>query len=519
MNHALSANDLYLLAPELSITLLALAVMMVDLFVKRRAVTVMVALLGLIVPAAFAITQALTLDFSVAHHAFFNMLVVDQYAIFLQILFLIIAAVMILASYDYVGKYVKADGEFYTLLLFSVTGMMLMASTGELISIYISLELTSIPLYVMAGLIRANERSAEAAVKYVLLGAMSSAILLYGFALLYGLTGTTDLMGIAMLIKNGIHTGNVIVPLQNNIMELVAGILILAGFGFKISAVPFHMWAPDIYEGAPTPATAFFSVGSKAAGFAALIRVFIDGGLGQVNLLPLVIGFSIVAILTMTLGNFVAAVQANVKRMMAYSSIAQAGYILVGVTASLASHESAGNSAVLFFIFVYVLTNLGAFSGIIALANATGGERIEDFRGLAKRAPLLSLGTALCLLSLGGIPPMAGFISKILIFTAAWGQGQALISSGQVVVGQSLNVLVVVALINSIISLVYYGRLVKVMYFDAPLKDDHLSTSIGLSSSIALMTAALIVITFAAQLVLAVTSPAANSLLAFLLGR
>jgi len=519
MNHALSANDLYLLAPELSITLLALAVMMVDLFVKRRAVTVMVALLGLIVPAAFAITQALTLDFSVAHHAFFNMLVVDQYAIFLQILFLIIAAVMILASYDYVVKYVKADGEFYTLLLFSVTGMMLMASTGELISIYISLELTSIPLYVMAGLIRANERSAEAAVKYVLLGAMSSAILLYGFALLYGLTGTTDLMGIAMLIKNGIHTGNVIVPLQNNIMELVAGILILAGFGFKISAVPFHMWAPDIYEGAPTPATAFFSVGSKAAGFAALIRVFIDGGLGQVNLLPLVIGFSIVAILTMTLGNFVAAVQANVKRMMAYSSIAQAGYILVGVTASLASHESAGNSAVLFFIFVYVLTNLGAFSGIIALANATGGERIEDFRGLAKRAPLLSLGTALCLLSLGGIPPMAGFISKILIFTAAWGQGQALISSGQVVVGQSLNVLVVVALINSIISLVYYGRLVKVMYFDAPLKDDHLSTSIGLSSSIALMTAALIVITFAAQLVLAVTSPAANSLLAFLLGR
>lgn len=519
MNHALSANDLYLLAPELSMTLLALAVMMVDLFVKRRAVTVMVALLGLIVPAAFAITQALTLDFSVAHHAFFNMLVVDQYAIFFQILFLIIAAVMTLASYDYVGKYVKADGEFYTLLLFSVTGMMLMASTGELISIYISLELTSFPLYVMAGLIRANERSAEAAVKYVLLGAMSSAILLYGFALLYGLTGTTDLMGIAMLIKNGIHTGNVIVSLQNNLMELVAGILILAGFGFKISAVPFHMWAPDIYEGAPTPATAFFSVGSKAAGFAALIRVFIDGGLGQVNLLPLVIGFSIVAILTMTLGNFVAAVQANVKRMMAYSSIAQAGYILVGVTASLASHQSDGNSAVLFFIFVYVLTNLGAFSGIIALANATGGERIEDFRGLAKRAPLLSMGTALCLLSLGGIPPMAGFISKIFIFTAAWGQGQALISSGQVVVGQSLNVLVVVALINSIISLVYYGRIVKVMYFDAPLKDDHLSTPIGLSSSIALMTAALIVITFAAQLVLAATSPAANSLLAFLLGR
>ena len=511
MNQAISANDLYLLAPELSLTVLALVVMTIDLLFKRRIVTVSVALIGLIVPAAFSITQALTLDFSVSHQAFFNMLVVDQYAIFFQILFLIIAAVMILASYDYVGKYVKADGEFYTLMLFSVTGMMLLASTGELITIYISFELTSIPLYVMAGLIRANERSAEAAVKFVLLGAMSSAILLYGFALLYGLTGTTDLMGIATLIKNGIHTGN--------LMELVAGILILAGFGFKISAVPFHMWAPDIYEGAPTPATAFFSVGSKAAGFAALIRVFIDGGLGLINLPFLVLAFTIVAILTMTLGNLVAAVQTNVKRMMAYSSIAQVGYILVGVTTSLASNQSAGNSAVLFFIFVYALTNLGAFSGIIALANATGGERIDDFRGLAKRAPLLSLGTALCLLSLGGIPPMAGFVSKVFIFTAAWGQGQALIGSGQVVIGQCLNVLVVVALINTIISLVYYGRVVKSMYFDAPLKEDHLSTPIGLSSSIALMTAALIVITFAAQLVLAATTPAANSLLAFLLGR
>src|SRR6266702_3168422 len=519
MSQAFRLSDLYLLSPELTLTLLALVVMTVDLFVKRRVVTVTVALVGLIIPAAFAISQIFTLDFSQPHHGFFNMLVVDEYAIFFKITFLIIAAVMMLASYSYVGKYVKADGEFYTLMLFSTTGMMLMASTGELISIYISLELTSIPLYVMAGLIRANEKSAEAAVKYVLLGAMSSAILLYGFALLYGLTGTTDLMGIATLIKSGIHTGNVIISLQNNLIELIAGVLILAGFGFKISAVPFHMWAPDIYEGSPTPATAFFSVGSKAAGFAALIRVFIDGGLGQVNLTSIITVVGIVAILTMTLGNFVAAVQSNVKRMMAYSSIAQAGYILVGFSASLASNQADGNAAVLFFIFVYVLTNLGAFSGIIALANATGGERIDDFRGLAKRAPLLSLGTALCLLSLGGIPPMAGFISKVFIFTAAWGQGQALISHGQVVIGQLLNVLVVVALINSIISLVYYGRVVKAMYFDAPLKEDHLGTPLGLASSITLTTAALLVIFFVAQLLLAVASPAANSLLAFLAGR
>src|SRR5947209_1344402 len=259
MSQAFRLSDLYLLSPELTLTLLALVVMTVDLFVKRRVITVTVALVGLIIPAAFAISLALSLDFSQPHHAFFNMLLVDPYAIFFEIIFLIIAAVMLLASYSYIGKYVQADGEFYTLMLFSVTGMMLMASTGELISIYISLELTSIPLYVMAGLIRTNERSAEAAVKYVLLGAMSSAILLYGFALLYGLTGTTDLMGIANTFKTGFQNGN--------LMVLVADVLILAGFGFKISAVPFHMWAPDIYEGSPTPATAFFSVGSKSAGF------------------------------------------------------------------------------------------------------------------------------------------------------------------------------------------------------------------------------------------------------------
>ncbi len=488
-------SDLYLLAPELSLTLLALAVMAVDLFVKRRAVIAGVALIGLIIPAGFAISQALTITGT--SRAFFNMLVVDQYAIFFKLTFLLIAAIMILASYNYVGKYVKADGEFYTLMLLSVVGMMLMASTGELISIYISLELTSIPLYVMAGLIRTNEKSAEAAVKYVLLGAMSSAILLYGFALLYGLTGTTDLVGIAHSIQQSVQNGNLLI--------LIAAVLILAGFGFKISAVPFHMWAPDIYEGAPTPATAFFSVGSKAAGFAALIRVFTYGGLGLVNTSSLVVVFSIVAILTMTLGNLVAAVQTNVKRLMAYSSIAQAGYILVGVTASLATNKPDGNAAVLFFILVYVITNLGAFSGIIALANLTGGERIEDFRGLGRRAPLLSAGTALCLLSLAGIPPVAGFWSKVFLFTTAWGLGQ--------------TGLVAIALLNSIVSLVYYGRIVKSMYFDAPLKPDRLVTPIGLGAAITLTSGALIVITIAVQFVLNVATPAANSLLTFLVGK
>ena len=248
------------------------------------------------------------------------------------------------------------------------------------------------------------------------------------------------------------------------------------------------------------------------------------GGLGQVNLSSLAIAISIIAILSMTLGNVVAAVQTNVKRMMAYSSIAQAGYILVGFVSSLASMghtgrsitgNATGNAAVLFFIFVYVLTNLGTFSGIIALANATGGERIDDFRGLARRAPLLSACTALCLLSLAGIPPMAGFVSKVFIFTAAWGQSQSLLAQGNSLLSGWLVALVVIGLLNSVISMVYYGRIVKAMYFDPPPKPDHLTTPIGLSSSITLTTAALIVVTFAASIILSLVNPAATSLLTF----
>jgi NADH-quinone oxidoreductase subunit N len=494
--HTFQVSDLYQLAPEISLVLLALVVMVVDLFVKRRVVTVAVSLIGLVVPLAFVLAQAFSSQYNTPQTVFSGMFIVDRYALFFDVIFLIIASVLILASYSYIQKYVRAEGEFYALLLFSVTGMMFMASTNELISIYISLELTSIPLYVMAGLLRNSEHSAEAAVKYVLLGALSSAILLYGFALLYGLTGTTDLTAISDSIGKGVQNGN--------IMLLLAAGLVLAGFGFKISAVPFHMWAPDIYEGAPTPATAFFSVGSKAAGFAALMRVFMSGGIWQENLHAVVAIMAVVAVATMILGNVVAAVQSNVKRMMAYSSIAQAGYILVGFTANFAAlgnnHGANGvdNSSVLFFILVYVLTNLGAFSGIIALANATGGEEISDFRGLAKRAPWLSACTALCMLSLAGIPPMAGFVSKVFIFTAAWSAG--------------LGWLVVIALLTSVVSLVYYGRLVKSMYFDEPVKADHLSTPLGIGTSITVATAALLVVTFVASLILSIT-PAGIGLL------
>src|SRR5574340_511198 len=222
----LNLSDLYLLSPQLSMVFLALIVMALDLFVKRRIVTASMAIIGLIVPLGFAISQVFLVNPS-GEHAFYGMLVVDQFALFFNIRFLVMTAIIILSSYNYLGKYVRAEGEFYTLLLFSVTGMMFLSSTSELLTIYIALELTSIPLYVMAGLLRTSERSAEAAVKYILLGAMSSAILLYGFALLYGLSGTTDLTGIAYSIEKGVQNGNALL--------LIASGLVIAGFGFKIS--------------------------------------------------------------------------------------------------------------------------------------------------------------------------------------------------------------------------------------------------------------------------------------------
>ncbi len=485
----IAKSDIWLLSPELSLTILALVVIFLDLTIKRRAAVALTALLGLAVPAGF--TFALATSLPANHKAFFGMLTVDQYAIFFDLLFLLIGGIMILISYDYVNKYVRSAGELYSLLLLSVTGMMLMASTTELISIYISLELTSFPLYIMAGMLRSDDRSAEAAVKYVLLGAMSSAILLYGFAFLYGLTGTTDLAGIARQTVQGGFA-------SNNILLLLAVIFVLAGFGFKVSAVPFHTWAPDIYEGAPTPATAFFSVGSKAAGFAALIRVFIAANLGPSNSQTIVMLLAVIAILTMTLGNVVAIVQSNVKRMMAYSSIGQAGYILVGVAASVGTHNAGGISSALFFLFIYVLTNLGAFAGIIALGHATGQEQIRDFNGLRFRNAWIAVGTALCLLSLAGVPPMAGFFAKFVLFAAAWQQG--------------LTWLVIIGVLNSLVSMGYYGYLVYAMFVKSPRKEGHISSTPALNTALAISSVGIIIATFLTQFLLTQSQIGAQSL-------
>jgi NADH-quinone oxidoreductase subunit N len=496
----IDAVQVWMLSPELSVVVLGFIVLGLDLFTKSRALIAWVAIAGLLVPTFFTISLATNLFGSHPTRGFFGMLVVDQFSLFFKFLFLGAGFGVLLVSYGYVGKYLRATiGEYYSIILLSLAGMMLMASTGELISIYISLELTSIPLYILAGLSRRDARSAEAAVKYVLLGAMSSAILLYGMALLYGATGSTDLSEIFTAATQSLHSGNLLL--------LAADALIFAGFGFKISAVPFHMWAPDIYEGAPAPSTLFFSVGSKAAGFAAILRVFVAGGLVASTSSYLWVMVAVVAAVTMTLGNVVALLQTNIKRMMAYSSIGQAGYLLVGLAAVMIhsgaggdAAKAAGNLGILTFLAVYVVTNIGVFAGIIALADATGRESIRDYDGFGRRSPFIAFGMALSLLSLAGIPPMAGFFSKLFILWSAWNQGSA------------LTWLVVLGLINSAISLVYYANVIWRMYTVEPAKRDRLSTPRTVTVTMAFSVVAILALTVAFGVLLNSLGAGASSL-------
>ncbi len=334
-------------------------------------------------------------------------------------------------------------GDFYAIIISATLGMCLMSSAADLIMVFVAMETTSISLYILAGFLRNNAKSAEAGLKYLLFGSFASAIMLYGLSLLYGLTGDTNLYTLAPYLSNGALAPEVI---------MVAIVMIVVGFGFKIAAVPFHFWTPDVYEGAPTPVTAFLSVGSKAASFALLLRFFLAVFPGYMDYwAQMAAGL---AVLTMTLGNILALVQHNIKRMLAYSSIAQAGYVLVGVAATTAK-DNQGLAAVAFYMFLYVLTNLTAFTVIILVERAVGSAEIKDLAGLHWRAPRLALVMFFALLSLGGIPPMAGFAGKFFLFTAAMHAG--------------LGWLVAIGVLNAIVSLYYYLTVAKVMYVDAPI--------------------------------------------------
>jgi len=350
--------------------------------------------------------------------------------------------------------------------------MMLLASTVELISIYVSLELTSLPLAALAAFLR-DDKSAESGLKFLILSAISSAVLLYGMVLIYGFTGTTVLADIATQL--GAIDLSAHEAFGANVL-LFGVVLVIAGFGFKIASVPFQMWAPDVYEGAPTPITAFLSVASKAAGFAVILRVFYVAFDSEMLSRDWAEVFAVLAILSMSFGNLVAILQTNIKRMLAYSTVAHAGYLMVGLAAVAARvpEAIAGPSGVLFYVSGYAATNLAAFAAIIAISNRVGSDRIDAFAGMSRRAPFLAGVLGFALVSLIGIPPTVGFMAKIYIFGAA--------------VNANLEWLALAGVINSVISAYYYLRVIKVMYLQAPEDESHVSSG-GMPLKIAIFVA------------------------------
>jgi NADH-quinone oxidoreductase subunit N len=453
--------DWFGVLPEITLLVFAVVVILLDLFIVRKGVLAVVSIIGILVSGLFSVSF-----WDVRLPFFNNMLVVDDFAVFFKLLFLGVALLLVLASKDYVNNFKRFQGEYYALILVATIGMMLMAAGKDLITLYISLELTSISLYILVSFLK-DRKSTEASLKYLLLGAVASAVLLYGMALVFGATGQTQLLSIFHSINDFSLLGN---------PALMMGIvLMIAGFGFKIAAVPFQMWVPDVYEGAPTTVTAFLSVASKAAGFAIILRVFLTSFFAKVALAhEWAYIFAGLAVISMTLGNVAAIPQTNIKRMLGYSSIAQAGYLMVGLAAAgaftgLESSMPYGTifaqKGVLFFLAAYAFTNIGAFIAVIIISGKINSDSIADYAGLGKRAPLLALALTFCLISLIGIPPAAGFMAKFYIFSMAASNG--------------LLWLVIIAVVNSVISAYYYLRVVKVMWFSEPASTEKVPSSIA----------------------------------------
>jgi NADH-quinone oxidoreductase subunit N len=402
-----------------------------------------------------------------ANGAFFGgTFLLDPFSTFFKFVFYIACGLGILISINYLKIEDIHRGEYYALLLFATTGMMLMASAGDLITLYLGLELMALSIYILAGFMRRDNRSNESAIKYLLLGSFSSGIMLYGMSLLYGLSGTTNLTEILGFLRGA--------DLANPILFL-AMIMLVVSFGFKVAAVPFHMWVPDVYEGAPTSVTAFMSAGPKVAGFAVLLRIF------TYTLEPLhahsTAIISGLAVLTMAVGNIMALSQTNIKRMLAYSSIAHAGYALVG----LAAGGPEGAASVMLYVCIYALMNMGAFGVVIMLRKAgERGEDIGDFAGLGKTNRTAAFLMLIFMFSLTGIPPMAGFVGKFYIFKSA--------------VQAGLVWLAVVGVLFSAISAYFYLRIIMIMYMNEPKGRFELTTSPSLALALAISVTAVIVI-------------------------
>ena len=483
----MSPHDIYLLSPEISLAAVAFLVVLADLVNGPKRLVPAVAIIGLAIPLFFTVLlwgevagwwsllgpQAGEREgFSIP--TLFGTLAVDRFALFFKFLFIGSVGLVLMSSYGYVERFTERRGEFHVLIMLSAVGMMLMAAGTELITLYVALELSTLPLVALAAF-GGDRRSSEAGLKYLVLGAIASAVLLYGMTLVFGFTGSTNLEAIAVAVGNVAGgTDDFGIPLL-----AVGIILMVAGFGFKIAAVPFQGWVPDVYEGSPLPVTAFLSVASKAAGFAVIMRVFFTAFESlEVDWALL---FAVIAAASMTIGNLVAIAQTNVKRMLAYSTIAHAGYMLVGL-AAVASRTvdgvSIGSETLLFYLGGYAVTNLAAFFAIMAIMERTRSELIESFAGMSQRAPWLALALSIALLSLTGIPPTVGFMAKLFVFGAA--------------IKADLAWLVALGAVNSVISAYFYLRVIRVMYLAEPKDHERSPRVIPLDISIAVTAVAVI---------------------------
>jgi NADH-quinone oxidoreductase subunit N len=438
MDWVMPAVNLRLILPEIIICFSAILILILDPFLskEKKIISAHLAWIGVVIAfiANLRLWNFQGTDFS-------DMYIVDNYATFFKFIFLAGSFLIILVSMSYLKREEILHGEYFSLILFSTLGMMLLASGFDLIIIFLGLEIMSVSLYVLAGFKRDALGSNEASLKYFLMGAFATGFLLYGIVMLYGSVGSTNLNQIITSILGGQTVPDLLIWSG-------AGLL-LVGFGFKIAAVPFHMWVPDVYQGAPTPITAFISAGPKAAGFAALLRVFLFS-------FPTIkpdwtVIVWIMAALTMSLGNIIAIAQTDIKRMLAYSSIAHAGYVLV----ALVGGGATGISSALFYLLAYTFMNIGAFSVVIALGRkGQENTNLDDYKGLGSRSPVLAVLMTIFLLSLAGFPPTAGFMAKFYVFSSA-------VKSGYVG-------LVIIGVLNSLVSVYYYLRIVVFMFMQPP---------------------------------------------------
>jgi len=476
-----NSTDFLSILPIAVLVVWACVLLLVEAFVKsaKRAVPLL-AVIGLAVTLGFVIAQSFY-----DYVGFKGMVVADGFAAFLNVLFVLSGMAAIALAFDYNKRMGLKRGEFYVLLLFSISGMMLMAVAVDLIVVFLALELLSIPLYVLAGFAQPRADSEEAALKYFLLGAFAGGFVVYGIALVFGATATTNLNGIFGAIESGVADMTLLV---------IGAALILVGFGFKVAAVPFQMWTPDVYQGAPTSVTAFMAVGAKAAGFAALLRIFVAAMPGlAADLTPVL---WTLAALTMFAGNLLAIAQSNIKRMLAYSSIAHAGYIFMALV-PFGQMELAGEAvgSALFYLLSYAVTSFGAWAVVIALEKAEGkGLELKDYAGLGRKYPALAVAMLVFMLSLTGVPPTLGFVAKFYLFRT-------------VIAGDYIG-LALVGVLTSLISAYYYLRVVVIMYMqdgDPEIQREPwlgLTTGVAAVGTVVLSLAALPLINWASQAVL-----------------